>query len=162
MGRNRVIAPVQQSIKFSTSDVHLPAANTAAVVTYAAVTTSSGTAGVGNQPVPVGYLNSANLPQTVSHVILGFVASVDSATILAANPVVHIQDGSGNKVFEAHLPMITDPKSDASGKAMYFLDFRFPVPVRGTAGRALIITMPANGANTTNKLNILGHHTSVA
>jgi hypothetical protein len=140
--------------------VHAPAADTAAVVTYAAISVTSATAAVGNQPVPQGLV----VPQTESHVITGFIATCSAAALVAAAtaPTVKIEDGSGNKVFEAYLEPVPDGKTDASGQYLYKLDFRFPRPMRGTAGRALIITMPANGSNTINKLTVLGHSIETA
>lgn len=162
MGRTRTDNPHRQSLPFSTADVHAPAANTAAVVTYAAVAGPSGTAGVGNQPVPAGYLNSANLPANVSHVIEGFIATVVADAVIAAAsaPYIKIEDGSGNIVHSQYLELC--PEGITSGKAFYKADVRYTHPMRGTAGRALILTIPANGANTVNKLTVLGHRTEIA
>lgn len=161
MGRTRTFHPdTQNTLPFSTSDVHLPIADTAAVVTYAAFPGPVGSGPVGNQPVPAGY----PVPAQVSHVITGFVAtcSADALVAAATSPIVYIEDGSGNKVFETYLERDTGTESDGSGAYLYKLDFRFPRPMRGTAGRALIITMPANGAGTINKLTVLGHTTEIA
>jgi hypothetical protein len=127
-------------------------------VTYAALSTSGGTAAVGNQPVPQGLVQ----PQSVSHVIAGLVCTVaaDAAIAAASAPVVTIQDGSGNVVFSAYLEPVFE--GITSGDAHFKLIYNFPRPVRGTPGRAMIITMPANGANTFNKLTVIGHTTEIA
>jgi hypothetical protein len=159
MGRTRTFNPaLQTSHQFSTADVHAPVAATAAVVTYAALSTSAGTAAVGNQPVPQGVV----MPQSVSHVIQGLYCTCASDTVIAAAtaPTVKIEDGSGNVVFHAYLTL--NSEGVTTGKALYSLDLRFPKPIRGTAGRAMIITMPSNGANTINKLTVLGHTTEIS
>lgn len=162
MGRNRLVNVMGQatSLPFSTADISTPAANTAAVVTYAAFPGSVGTTPVGNQPMPAGY----PVPASVSHAINGLIATVDSDTVLATPPFVQIEDGAGNVVFKAPLETGNIGAGATAGttlRVLYKLDLRFPIAKRGTAGRAMIITVPAQGAARFSALNVLGHWTEV-
>jgi hypothetical protein len=157
MGRNRIMNPggSQQSVPFSTGDVAAPAANTAAVVTYTAFPGQVGAAPIGNQPMPAGY----PVPAQVSHTINGFLATVDAGAALAASPEVTVEDGAGNFVFRA--PLTLTP-TGTGARFIYSADVRFPTPKRGTAGRAMIITLPAQGAGNFSRLNVHGHWSELA
>lgn len=162
MGRNRIANQgVTSSLPFSTADVSAPAANVAAVVTYPAFPGQVGATPVGNQPMPAGY----PVPAQVSHAISGILATLDSDTVLAAPPEVTVEDGAGNVVFRAPLETGNVGAGATAGttlRVLYKLDLRFPIPKRGTPGRALIITLPAQGATRVGRLNVLGHWTELA
>jgi hypothetical protein len=96
----------------------------------------------------------------VSHVITGFKATVDASAVLTAVPYVKIEDGTGNIVYEAHLTL--HPDASSSGRGFYELEQKFDLPHRGTAGNAMIITLPAQGSGNVGKLSILGHWTEIA
>lgn len=154
MGRNRIVKE-HQSSAFSTADVHNPASNNAAVVTYAAFPGAVGTAAVGNQPIPAGY----PVPAQVSHVITGFRASVLATAILTtATPHVTITD-DGNVVFDQYLDL--EPTLGSSD-AVYSLDIKFPFPKKGTAGKAMVITVSNPGSGNTAKLFIYDHFSEIA
>lgn len=110
--------PAFAQIAASSSDVHAPASNTAAVVTYSA-------GGTGHR-----------------HVITG-VAWSYSADPTAGN--LKIEDGSGTTVFSIDI---------TSGGAGFF---PFPLPKRGTANTAMIITLSAGGPGVSGKISVLNH-----
>lgn len=102
------------------ADVHAPAANTAAVVTYAA-------AGAG-----------------ISHVIAGVAWSYNAAP---TGGNLKIEDVSGTTILTLDIT--------AAGPGF----IPFPVPLKGDANAALIVTLAAGGASATGKVSVLGHWT---
>jgi len=152
MGRNRIVNS-HQSIPFNVADVAAPAANNAAVITYAAFPGPVGVAAVGNQPIPAGY----PVPPTVAHVITGFRASVTATATISGTPHVTIQDGS-NTVYDQYLttePYITGVE------VTYSLDVKFTLPKRGTAGNSMTITLSNPGSGNTAKLAVYEHWTEL-
>lgn len=118
-----------QGVAASTGDVHAPTSNTAAIVTYAALPASSATSG--------GYPSGA-------HVITGVGWSY-SAAPTGGN--LKVEDGSGNVVFSADIT--------AAGPG----EIIFPLPKRGAANTAMVVTLAAGGGGITGKVSVLNHWT---
>jgi hypothetical protein len=102
------------------ADVHAPAANTAAVVTYAA-----GGAGV-------------------SHVIAGIAWSYNADP---TNGSLKVEDGAGTVIFQIGIT--------SRGPGVIY----FPLPKKGTANTAMIVTLAAGGGAVTGVVSVLSHWT---
>ncbi len=107
----------------------------------AAASTSDAAAPASNTAAQITY---AAAGAGVSHAISG-VAWSYSAAPTGGN--LKIEDGSGNTVFTMDIT--------AAGSGF----IPFPVPKKGSANTALIVTLAAGGSGVTGKVSVLGHWT---